>query len=174
MLLTERDLRQCLIYDSCKEDARLIGVEYMIPKAKYETLDAEEQKLWHSHEFEVQSGMLVLPYPTTHRGREDQWDKLETEAMEEVVDLYGKIYHFWEVDKGHDLPYGAPKLMGSLTSNKQLDVGKAMERRNRDFGIDMEDKKRMRADIEVPEIHEGANSWWKEAEREKKGIYALT
>lgn len=38
------DLRQCLIYDSCKPDARLIGVEFMIPKERYEQLDLEEQK----------------------------------------------------------------------------------------------------------------------------------
>lgn len=40
------DLRQCLIYDSNEKNARLIGVEFMIPKEKYLTLDEEEQKLW--------------------------------------------------------------------------------------------------------------------------------
>ena len=40
------DLRQCLIYDSGKTDARLIGVEYMVPKHVYNKLPAEEQKLW--------------------------------------------------------------------------------------------------------------------------------
>lgn len=44
------DLRQCLLYDSAAKNARLIGVEYMIPKETYETLEPEEQKLWHSHE----------------------------------------------------------------------------------------------------------------------------
>jgi len=41
-----KDLRQCLIYDTNENDARLIGVEFMVPKHVYETLDAEEQKLW--------------------------------------------------------------------------------------------------------------------------------
>ena len=40
------DLRQCLIYDSHQKDAKLIGVEYMVPKSVYETLDPEEQMLW--------------------------------------------------------------------------------------------------------------------------------
>ena len=40
------DLRQCLVYDSAKKDASLIGVEYMIPRRVYETLDAKEQRLW--------------------------------------------------------------------------------------------------------------------------------
>lgn len=44
LMLCLPDLRQCLIYDSCKPDARLIGVEYMIPKERYEQLDLEEQK----------------------------------------------------------------------------------------------------------------------------------
>jgi Protein of unknown function (DUF1264) len=44
------DVRQCLLYDSAAKNARLIGVEYMVSKEIYETLDAEEQKLWHSHE----------------------------------------------------------------------------------------------------------------------------
>ncbi len=144
----------------------------MIPKEKYETLDAEEQKLWHSHEFEVKSGMLVLPYPTTHRGREDTWDKLETEAMNEVVNLYGKLYHFWQVDKGHDLPLGPAMLMGSLTDSKQLDVDKAMAERNEELGIDQRQKRKMRDPIELPGISENADSWWKEAKEHKRGIYA--
>lgn len=166
------DLRQCLIYDSCQPNARLIGVEYMIPKAQYEKLDPEEQKLWHSHEFEVKSGMLVLPYPTTHKGNESKWDQLETEAMKEVVGLYGKLYHFWQVDRGDELPLGLPKLMGSLTSYKQLDVDKAMEKRNQEEGIEQGAKRKLREGIELPGIHENADNWWKEAARERKGIYA--
>lgn len=59
----------------------------MIPKARYETLDPEEKKYWHSHEFEVKSGMLVLPYPESHQHQKDKWDELETQAMQEVVTL---------------------------------------------------------------------------------------
>jgi hypothetical protein len=150
----------------------LIGVEFMIPKEKYLTLDDEEKKLWHSHEFEVKSGMLVLPYPTSHRGKEDEWDKLETEAMKEVVGLYGKLYHFWQVDKGHDLPLGQPTLMGSLTEDRQLDVDKAMGGRNREMGIEQGIKRKLREKIELPGVDERADEWWKEAKREKRGIYA--
>jgi len=46
LLISYTDLRQCLIYDSNEKNARLIGVEFMIPKEKYLTLDEEEQKLW--------------------------------------------------------------------------------------------------------------------------------
>lgn len=51
---------QCLIYDSDRADAKLIGVEYMISEAVFVTLPEAEQALWHSHEFEVMSGSLVL------------------------------------------------------------------------------------------------------------------
>ena len=98
------DLRQCLIYDSAGPAARLIGVEYMVPKHVYEGLDPEEQKLWHSHEFEVKSGMLVLPKPVGAAAGE--WEQAEVEAMKEVVGLYGKTWHFWQVDRGDALPLG--------------------------------------------------------------------
>ncbi|KAK5056673.1 hypothetical protein LTR84_012205 [Exophiala bonariae] len=167
-----KDLRQCLIYDSCRPDARLIGVEYMIPKSRYEKLDQEEQKLWHSHEFEVKSGMLVLPYPASHSHNKDAWDRIETAAMEEVVGLYGKLYHFWDVDKRDELPLGPPKLMGSLTEFKQLDVDREMASRNHEQGIDQENKRKLRAHIPLPGIPDSSDNWWKEARREKRGIYA--
>ena len=166
------DLRQCLIYDSCRPDAKLIGVEFMIPKERYEALDKEEQRYWHSHQFEVKSGMLVLPYPASHQRRKDAWDDLETQAMEEVVNLYGKLYHFWEVDKGHDLPLGPPKLMGSLTDSRQLDVDEVMQERNREQGIDQPNKRRLRDCIPLSGISQNADCWWTEARQNKRGIYA--
>ena len=57
------DVRQCIIYDSPKPNARLIGVEYMITPRLFDTLPSEEKKLWHTHEYEVKSGMLVMPAP---------------------------------------------------------------------------------------------------------------
>ncbi len=98
------DVRQCLIYDTPLPNARLIGVEYMISSSLYETLDAEERKLWHSHVFEVKSGMLILPGPGGLA--RPAWEQAETKEMEEVISLYGKTYHFWQVDKGDKLPLG--------------------------------------------------------------------
>lgn len=167
-----KDLRQCLIYDSCTPGARLIGIEYMIPKEKYLQLPEDEQKLWHSHEFEVQSGMLVLPTPETHRGRADKWEKLETEAMKEVVGLYGKTWHTWQVDIHEDIPMGVPKLMGSLTEYEQIDIDKALADRNRRFDVDHVHKREVRQGIEGPGIPQNADPWWKEAKAKKLGVYA--
>ena len=144
----------------------------MIPKHVYETLDPDEQKLWHSHEFEVKSGMLVLPAPANHRGHEDKWEKLETEAMKQVIGLYGKTWHFWEVDKGHELPLGRPRLMGSMTEGGQTNMDEALKDRNKRFNVDHKDKARKRQGIEGPGIHHNADSWWREAKQKKTGVYA--
>ncbi|KAL8960414.1 MAG: hypothetical protein Q9193_002880, partial [Seirophora villosa] len=82
------DVRQCLIYDTPASNARLIGVEYMISPALYRTLDPSERKLWHSHVYEVKSGMLIMPSPAGMPNA--AWEVAETKEMEDVVGLYGK------------------------------------------------------------------------------------
>lgn len=105
------EVRQCILYDSPTPPARIIGIgmlifplhsreanevpEYMITPKLYETLDADEQKLWHSHVFEVKSGMLIMPKPTAVP--EAVWEVAENKEMEQVVELYGKVYHLWQV-----------------------------------------------------------------------------
>lgn len=97
--------------------------------------------------------------------------------MKEVVGWYGKTYHFWEVDEaGEDgeFPWGEPRLMGSLTDGRQGDVGGLVGERDRVMGVDGEGKRalRRRRGVERPVVHVGADGWWREAEREKRGIYA--
>ena len=61
----------------------------------------------HSHEFEVKSGMLILPKPV---GKEhDEWEKVELEAMQGIMNLYGKTWHTWQVDRDDELPLGRSK-----------------------------------------------------------------
>lgn len=60
----------------------------MVTPKIYNELDADERKLWHSHVFEVKSGMLIMPAPA---GVPDAvWEVAENKEMEEVVHLYGK------------------------------------------------------------------------------------
>ncbi|OZJ06315.1 hypothetical protein BZG36_00726 [Bifiguratus adelaidae] len=153
-----KTVRQCLIYDSNSKDARLIGVEYMIPKRVYETLPDEEKSLWHSHEFEVKSGMLVLPKPSYVT--QDEWELAERQAMKEVVGLYGKTWHFWQIDRGDELPLGYPKLMGSLTDHIQVDLDLALAERDMKFGVNYKDKAKSRETIACPGVHPLADSWW--------------
>lgn len=42
-----QDVRQCVIYDSDRPDARLIGIEYIISEELFNQLSTEEKKLWH-------------------------------------------------------------------------------------------------------------------------------
>ena len=153
------DVRQCIIYDSPEKNARLIGIEYLIKPHLYEKLDPEERKLWHSHVYEVKSGMLFLPTPSYVP--EAAWEVAETEEMKEVIKLYGKVYHLWQVDKGHELPLGQPKLMTSYTQHGQFDFEKYVGDRDRRFGIDSKAKAEKRKDIPEPEIHPDADWAWK-------------
>jgi len=147
------DVRQCILYDSPEPNARLIGVEYMISPRLYKTLDEEERKLWHSHVFEVKSGMLIMPQP---KGVPDLvWEKAELKEMEEVVGIYGKIYHLWQVDKGDKLPLGPPQLMTSYTAENQFDFDKMVSGRDKRFGSDYRRKREIRRYIEEPQIHPG-------------------
>ncbi|KAL4320530.1 hypothetical protein AHAS_Ahas14G0019700 [Arachis hypogaea] len=85
------EMRQCLIYDSPEANARLIGLEYIVSENLFMTLPDEEKRLWHSHEYEVKSGLLVMPGIPGPVERRD---------LESVCKTYGKVYHFWQVDKG--------------------------------------------------------------------------
>ncbi|KAL4805113.1 hypothetical protein BDV18DRAFT_141956 [Aspergillus unguis] len=159
--LTE-DIRQCLIYETPDKNARLIGIEYMISPRVYETLPTEERKLWHSHEYEVKSGMLIMPTP---RGMPNAaWEVAEKSEMREVIPLYGKTYHLWQVDRGDPVPLGEPKLMLSFTDeNRVKDAVKGglpemVKKRDEVFGVDTASKAEKRRDIEGVEIHPGMYS----------------
>lgn len=121
----------------------------MITPNLYETLSEDEQRLWHSHVYEVKSGMLVMPNSSVP---ELAWNKAEHKEMEHIVKLYGKTFHLWQTDKNDKLPLGEPKLMTSFTRDGQLNPDK-LDQRDRRFGIDSSAKKSLREDIPEPSIH---------------------
>lgn len=88
-----------MIYDDDKTGAKLIGVEYIISEKLFKALPEEEKKFWHSHAYEVKSGLLCAPRIP---------DAVEHKAMEELVNTYGKTFHTWQIDRGDELPYGPP------------------------------------------------------------------
>lgn len=92
--------------------------------------------------------------------------------MKEVVGLYGKTFHTWQIDRDADVPMGMPRLMGSLTEYKQLDIDEALEDRNRRLKVDHRRKRDVREGIQGPGVHENADSWWKEAQAQGKGVYS--
>ncbi|TLD38108.1 hypothetical protein E2P81_ATG03783 [Venturia nashicola] len=157
------DVRQCILYDSPDPNAKLIGIEYMITPRLYESLPTEERKLWHSHVFEVKSGMLIMPNPSPLPNA--AWEQAEVAEMETVIGLYGKIFHLWQTDRGDTLPMGLPQLMTSFTSEEQMEgmggFKKVVEERDKRLGGDWRRKREGRAYIEEPFVHGDADQTWK-------------
>jgi hypothetical protein len=131
----------------------------MISSRLYGTLPPEERKLWHSHVFEVKSGMLIMPKPSGVP--ESVWEAAETKEMEDVITIYGKVYHLWQTDRGDQLPLGQPQLMTSFTQEDQLDFERVVGERDDRFGSDWRRKKEKREYIPVPDIHPDADLTWK-------------
>ncbi|WIA30812.1 hypothetical protein OEZ86_000870 [Tetradesmus obliquus] len=129
------EMRQCIIYDSDKPGARLIGIEYIISRRLYEGLPQEERRFWHSHQYEVSSGQLAaLDVPLAAANLD----------ASKLVDTYGKTFHTWQVDLGHELPYGPPQLMMSFTADGQLDP--ALQKQRDDMhGISSEEIRNSRS-----------------------------
>ena len=130
-------------------------VKYMITPILYESLESSERQLWHSHIFEVKSGMLIMPkHPAV---QENIWKAAKATEMEKVIQLYGKTFHLWQVDRGDTLPLGTPKLMTSITDLHQLpDFWDAkVIYRDRRFRSNYEQKKEDRKDMMEPKVHPG-------------------
>src|SRR5207247_4406441 len=100
-----QDVLQCVIYDSNKPGARLIGVEYIVSAKIFESLPPEEKELWHSHNYEVKSGVLTAP---------DMADSAEKDLMKALIGTYGKTWHMWQIDRGDKLQLGITQLMTHL------------------------------------------------------------
>jgi len=143
------DVFQCVIYDSDQANARLIGVEYIISEARFTQLPADEKKLWHSHRYEVMSGLLTAPgLPAA----------AEKELMAELVNTYGKTWHLWQVDRGDQVPLGLPKLMMGFTADGQADPA-MVARRGQGLDRDPDQVRAQRADLPVRPIAPGADAW---------------
>jgi hypothetical protein len=143
------DLTQCVIFDGNSKSSKLMGVEYIISRNAFQTLPADEKKLWHSHNYEVTSGELIVPgVPKT----------AEHSFMEKVASTYGKTWHTWITDQGKTLPTGHPLLMMGFTADGQINQ-QMMSDRDQRFGVSTEKEKESRKDILPPPVLPGANSW---------------
>jgi hypothetical protein len=145
------DIYQAIIFDGNEEDAKIMGVEYIISEKLFKTLPAEEKNLWHSHQYEVKSGTLVAPGLP---------DVAEHALMEKLVSTYGKTIHTWHTDQERTLPIGAPMIMMGFTKDGQLH--EALKRaRDQRFNISTAKKKQNREDIAPPPVDPAANAWEK-------------
>lgn len=101
------ELNQCVIYDGTGPDARLIGIEYLVPDSVYQKMPAEEKAYWHDHKYEVDAGYLKS---LTQSGDE------EKATLAVVRTLWGKVYHTWA--SGTDYPRGPARLYWSVTGEQ--------------------------------------------------------
>lgn len=142
------DLHQCVIFDSNKPDARLIGIEYIISAARFRELPEEEKALWHSHHYEVKSGLLMAPGIP---------ELAERAYFHDLVSTYGKTFHTWQYDRD-EFPYGIPQLMMGFTRDGQVEDA-MVAARDRRLGLSTPRRRRQRAGIPTPRVEPGANGW---------------
>ena len=142
------DLHQCVIFDRNAADARLISIEYIIPEERFRALPEDEKKLWHSHHYEVKSGILLAPGVP---------EIAERSYFNDLVTTYGKTFHTWQYDRD-DFPNGIPQLMMGFTEDGQVREELVRER-DREVGVSTQRNRERREDITMPEVAPGANSW---------------
>ncbi|RAU44080.1 MULTISPECIES: OBAP family protein [unclassified Pseudomonas] len=143
------DVIQCVIFDGNTQDAKLMGVEYIVSAALFARLPEGEKALWHSHRHEVTSGQLIapgIPEPAEHA------------LMEKLASTYGKTWHTWHTDQDKTLPLGMPQLMMGFVADGQADPRMVRER-DRRFGVSSDAKRAARSDITAPEPLPGADAW---------------
>jgi hypothetical protein len=145
------DMHQAIIYDGNGEDAKIMGVEYIISERLFKTLDDDEKKLWHSHHYEVKSGALIAPGIP---------EIAEHELMEKLVSTYGKTIHTWHTDQQRELPIGSPMIMMGFTKDGQIKQ-QLLDERDKRFDISTGEKKKKREDIPTPNVDPMANAWEK-------------
>jgi len=145
------DVHQAIIFDGNSDNAKIMGVEYIISERLFKQLPEEERKLWHSHHYEVKSGTLVAPGIP---------ESAEYELMEKLVSTYGKTIHTWHTDQQRELPVGSPMIMMGFTKDGQLDRS-LIEDRDRRFQISTSEKRKNREKIPMPQVVQGANAWEK-------------
>jgi hypothetical protein len=143
------DVAQCLLYDSDRSNARLIGVEYLVSERIFKALPEDEQKLWSSKQFEVKSGIEVAPrLPQT----------AENQLMQELVNMYGKNFCTWQVDR-HYLPLGTPKMLFNLSDDGPSPDSVLLERRAKKLNADPQKLREERSDIVAHDVHPNADGW---------------
>jgi hypothetical protein len=118
------DLLQCVLFDGNTREANLIGIEYIVSKRLFDSLDGQEKSYWHPHNFEILSGQLAAP------GLPDAAEKA---FLKRLMNSYGKTWHTWHTGRhdgaaGHSLPVGDPKLMWSFNRDGECDESLKLDR----------------------------------------------
>eukprot|EP01133_Synstelium_polycarpum_P007718 gene7718-9039_t len=158
----DEDRRQCLLYDGDSSDAKLIGVEYIISEALFNSLPVDERKYWHSHKYEVESGLLALNFKSMVPNALE--NRSEMPLMKKLVNTYGKSWQLWPTDASGNcssqVPMGPPQLLMAFTGIGQV-RSQLVEARDKQMGINTDKKREERREIIGHNIAEGADHWTK-------------
>jgi hypothetical protein len=136
------EFTQCVIFDGNTKESNLVGLEYIISEALFESLSEEEKKTWHPHNYEILSGQLILPgVPAV----------AEKAALEKKINSYGKTWHVWDTGHAghpaaHKLPVGTPLLAWSYNRDGEAPPG-LVEARDKRMMVDTAEKRRGRAEL---------------------------
>jgi hypothetical protein len=135
------EIHQCVIFDKHGQGGRILGVEYIVSDAIYQTLPAAEKRYWHPHAYEILSGLLVCP----GMGAEQE-DKI----LAGLIRSWGKTWHTWP-DPATTAPTGEPLLMWSASRDSMIPAAHLAARDKR-LGISTPAiRKRRRAMGKVPQ-----------------------
>jgi hypothetical protein len=138
------EMHQCLLYDSTEQNAKLLGVEYIISNRLYRELPHDEKKYWHPHTYEVLSGGLIAPSMRP----ED-----ELTFMKALLTTWGKTWHTWP-DPCTPIPFGEPVLMWSLGRDEVADRN-VIAARDQQFNVSADEIAKTRCrefGLEVPRV----------------------
>jgi hypothetical protein len=135
------DFTQCVLYDGNTDDARLMGIEYIVSAKTYDALPSDEKAYWHPHNFEILSGQLRMPGPPDGAGKE---------ALKGKINSYGKTWHTWMTGmhggKSDELPLGRPPLQWSFNHDGE-DAPGMVETRDRRMDLDSAKARQDRQDL---------------------------
>ncbi|XP_015876159.3 oil body-associated protein 2C [Ziziphus jujuba] len=149
-----KDFLQCAVYDSDDSTGRLLGVEYIVSDRIFDALPPDEQKLWHSHAYEVKSGLWVNPRIPEMVARPE---------LENLAKSYGKFWCTWQIDRGDVLPVGAPALMMSPQGVSMGTVKpELVQKRDNKYNISTEALRMSRVEIDEPEWINPQADYWKQ------------
>ncbi|MDQ6766774.1 MAG: OBAP family protein [Candidatus Eremiobacteraeota bacterium] len=91
-------ITQCQLYDSDAANARLVGVEVVVPTATYKTFSQSEQALWHYHRTEIPKVSATMPGLSPAAA---------SKVMAGMQETYGKVYLLWDASAKNQ-PQGQP------------------------------------------------------------------
>ena len=135
------DFAQCVLFDGNTDDARMMGIEYIISGKTYEGLPKDEKAYWHPHNFEVLSGQLRLPGIP---------EVAEKEALKGKINSYGKTWHTWMTgmygSQSDALPLGPPSLQWSFNRDGEEMPG-IVEARDKRMNLDTAKVRQDRSDL---------------------------